>query len=316
MTNFFTHIFKSRLLFAFTLLFIVYGLFFVADDKLSTRTWTEIWNLGHIAAFTVIWLFNFNIFPVFRRLSTSKLILFVGVSTLVAGESIELLQGLIGRDNEWQDVWDSEVGALLAICFFSPQIRNLITAQQMVWRVFAVIMLVVVPWSIWSALADEVYIRQQFPILSDFTTPFELSRWHANTAAIHTQKKDESQLPFLDIDFHPATYSTVSLMHFYRDWRGYKQLVLEVTNPEETDLKVILRIHDQLHRRHAYALKDRFNLPLLIKPGRQSITIALDDVKNAPRTRKMGMQHIEDLSIFTMQSKAYHRLYIHKIMLE
>ena len=180
----------------------------------------------------------------------------------------------------------------------------------------ALSVLIAVPWSIWSALADEFFIRQQFPVLTDFSTPFEMSRWHANTAKIHLQKNGGPEPPFLAVDFQPATYSTVTLKYFYRDWRGYKHIILDMTNPESTDLNVILRIHDRLHEQHQYALNDRFNRALLIKPGRQRIVIAIDDIKNAPVSRKMDMQHIEELSIFTMRSRTYHHLSIYKIYLE
>ena len=316
MPTFFRRIFESRLLFALTLLVIIYGLFFVPGGNDDNRTWTEIWNLGHIGAFLCIWLFGFNIFTRLQRLSTLKLILLVCVTTLVLGELIEYIQGLIGRDDELQDVWDSAVGALLAVTFFSVQVCTLARWQRYAWRFVAIVVLVAVPWSIWSALTDEYFIRRQFPVLCDFSTPFELSRWQKNTATIHREQSGESKKRFLAVDFQPAIYSTVTLKHFYPDWRGYKHIVLEVTNPENTDFRVILRIHDRLHKRHHFELNDRFNRALLVHPGRQRITIDMDDVQNAPVSRKMDLQHIEELSLFTMQSKSYHHLWIHKIYLE
>jgi hypothetical protein len=316
MTPFFNRIFESRLLFALTLLLVIYGLFFVPDDNAATRTWTEIWNLGHIGAFFILWLFAFNIFPRLRQLSTVQLILLVCISTVVLGELIEYVQGLIGRDDELQDVWDSGVGAFFVVTFFSTQIQKLSVLQRYLWRLLALIVLVAVPWSIWSALADEFFIQRQFPVLCDFSTPFEMSRWHANTATMHLQKGQGPAQRYLAIEFRPAIYSTISLQYFFRDWRGYKHIVLDVTNPDTADLKVILRMHDRLHKQHHYALNDRFNRALDIKPGRQHIVIALADVEYAPVSRRMDLQHMEDLSIFTMQSKSIHYLYIHKIYLE
>lgn len=317
MIIFLKRIFESRLLFALTLLVIIYGLFFVPNDNETTHTiWTEIWNLGHLGAFLCIWLFVFNIFPWFQRLSATRLILLVCVSTLVLAELIEYVQGLIGRDDEWQDVWDSGVGAILCVTFFSAQVRKMVRWQRYAWRLVAIVVLVAVPWSIWSALTDEYFIRRQFPVLSDFSTPFEMRRWQKNTATIHLQKSGEPDVPFLAVDFHPAIYSTVTLKYFYPDWRGYKHIVLDATNPESVNFRVILRIHDRLHKKHNYALNDRFNRTLLIHPGRQRVTIDMDDVQNAPVSRKMDMQHIEELSLFTMHSKSQHHLWIHRVYLE
>ena len=316
MATFLKRIFESRLLFVITLLVIIYGLFFVPNSDVKIRLWTEIWNLGHIGAFLCIWLFMFNIFPKLQRLSTIKLILLVCISTLLLGELIEILQGLVGRDDELQDVWDSGVGALLAVGFFSSQICKFTRWQRYAWRLLALVVFVAVPWSIWSALADEYFIRREFPVLCDFSTPFELSRWQKNTATIHLQKAGEPEVPSLVVDFLPAMYSTVTLKYFYPDWHGYKHIVLDVTNPESAGFRVIVRIHDRWHKRHQYALNDRFNRALLIHPGRQRVAIDMDDVQNAPVSRKMDMRLIEELSLFTMQSKSQHHLWINEIYLE
>jgi len=77
-----------------------------------------------------------------------------------------------------------------------------------------------------------------------------------------------------------------------------------------------LRIHDRLHRLHDFALKDRFNRTLELRPGRQQIKIPLGDVKSAPHSRSMDMQHLQELSLFTMQSSVYHHLYINSLYLE
>lgn len=309
-------IFHSRLLFVLTLVVIFYGLFLIPNSGQTNRVWNEINNLGHIGAFFVVWVFVFNLFPRITRLSITQLFVVVLVTTLVVAELIEIVQSWIGRDDEWQDVWDSGVGALLAVAFSSIQIRHVARWPRRAWRALALIVLVLVPWPIWSNLADEVILRRQFPVLCDFSTPFAMSRWHASVATIQRRKIGQTGQGYLAIEFQPGLYSTVSLMHFYPDWHAYKHLILDVTNPDSRVLTVILRVHDRLHKRHHYALNDRFNRKLLIKPGRQRIDIALSDVANAPATRKMDLRHMEDVSIFTMHGKTYHHLYLRKIFLE
>lgn len=316
MYRIFNWIFHSRVLFAFVLMGIFYGLFLIPNSGNTNRVWGEINNLGHIGALFIVWVFIFNLFPRFTRLSTTRLFLVVMATTMIAAELIEIIQGWIGRDDEWQDVWDSGVGALLAFTLFSIQTRQLSRWPRLAWRSLALIALVVVPWSIWSALTDEVMLRRQFPILCDFSTPFELSRWHADAAAIRLADKNRAGRQYLDAAFRPAPYSTISLKYFYRDWRGYGHIVFDLTNPERTDLRLKLRMHDHLHKRHHFAFNDRFNRTLTLKPGRQLVSIALVDVLNAPATRKMDLRHMADISLFTIHSRSYHHLYLHKIYLE
>lgn len=316
MTVLFHRLFASRILFALTLLVVIYGLFFIPSDQQSTRLVGEIWNLGHVGAFWVIYGFAFSLLPQCQRFSATKLVVLTIVSALIAGAVIEWLQSFVGRDVELQDVLDSGVGALLAVAFFSNQITSLVLWQRMSLRVATLVVLLVVPWPIWSALTDEVVLRHQFPVLCDFSTPFELSRWHADKARIKLQKDNQAENRYLAVEFHPAIYSTISLKYFDPDWRGYRYIVFDLTNPERHNLHVILRMHDDLHKQHRFALTDRFNRELTLKPGRQQVTISIADVENAPATRKMDLQHMEDISLFTMQSHSYHQLYIHRIYLE
>lgn len=315
MANLLNRIFHSRLLFILTLAVICYGLFLVPNDDQASRGANEIWNLGHIAAFWIIWTFVFNLFPRFQRFSTVQLILIVLATTLVVAELIEIVQGWIGRDNEWQDVWDSGVGALLAITFCSVQIRALAQWMRIAWRVLALSTLVIVPWTVWSNLADVVIIQREFPVLSNFSTPFEMTRWRRNHADISLHSS-VGQRDYLSVTFRPGLYSTVKFKYFHRDWRGYQRLVLDLTNPETQAYKVILRIHDRWHKQHHFALSDRFNRTLVLKPGRQQIVIPLAEVARAPKTRKMDMAHLQELMLFTMASRVYHHLYIHSIYLE
>jgi len=316
MTRIFNKLLRSRLLLVMTVLLVAYGLFFMPGTEQGPRYLSALSNLGHIGAFFLIWSFLFFQSGRLQNLSAVRLIVLVlAFSFLIAG-LIELLQGLVGRDSEWQDVWDSMVGAMLATAFCASQLRGWSMTLRRFWQVLALVLLVVVPWSIWRDLSDETIIWRQFPVLSDFRTPFELSRWQTSRASLQMQTSAESGRRFLDVTFRPARYSTLTLKYFYPDWRNYRVLVLDVTNPERRAYRVILRIHDRLHRLHDFALNDRFNRELELRPGRQQIKIHLDDVKSAPHSRSMDMQHLQELSLFTMQSSVYHHLYINSLYLE
>lgn len=308
-------IFHSRLLFVITLAVIFYGLFLVPNNGQGNRAWNEVWNTGHIGAFLICWTFVFNLFPRVTRLSWLKLVVLVLVTTLVLAESIEIVQGWIGRDNEWQDVWDSTVGALLALAFTSMQVRDLSKRIRLVWRSLALIALVAIPWAIWSNLADALILQRQFPVISDFSTPFELTRWSGNRADFEI-KSPPGRHDFLSVGFRPGKYSTLTLKYFHHDWQNYHKLVLELRNPERKPYPVILRIHDRWHKLHHFVLSDRFNRKILLSPGLQRIIIPLSTIRDAPRTRKMDMRHLAELDLFTMNSRVYHHLDIEKIYLE
>lgn len=308
-------IFHSRLLFAITLAVIFYGLFLVPDNDLPGRALNQVWNLGHIGAFLICWTYVFNLFPRVQRLSLLKLAMLVIVSTLVIAEVIEIVQGWIGRDDEWQDVWDSTVGSGLALAFTSVQVRDLSKRSRLVWHSLSIVALVAIPWSIWSNLADALIVQRQFPVISDFSTPFELTRWRGKHADIEIKSSPDGHA-YLSVRFRPGKYSTLTLKYFHRNWQAYHNLVLDLHSPQSKSYPVILRINDNLHKQHHFALSDRFNRKILLRPGQQQVVIPLSAIRNAPRTRKMDMRHLEELDLFTMDSEVYHYLDIQKIYLE
>ncbi|VAW95386.1 hypothetical protein MNBD_GAMMA21-468, partial [hydrothermal vent metagenome] len=59
------NILKSKWLFTFVSLLLFIGLFVLKSDLAETRLEKEIWNLGHLFGFLILWLFMINLFPVF-----------------------------------------------------------------------------------------------------------------------------------------------------------------------------------------------------------------------------------------------------------
>ena len=316
MPDFIRRIFESRQILTIMLMVIIYGLFFIPISQDSTHVADEFWNLGHVGGFFFLSIFAMNMLPQCQRLSAVALLFLFTGTALFAGVVIEWLQSFVHRDVELGDVLNSGVGAVLAVSFISKQVRQLTLWKRLTWRMGALVVLLVVPWSIWSVFIDAYTARQQFPVLCDFSTKLEMKRWHASRAMIYLQKNLALQRPFLTIQFRPANYSTVSFNYFYPDWHGYKHLIIDLANPENSPLDVTLRMHDRLHKHSNFAYEDRFNRKIVIQPGEQLLDIALPDVEKAPASRKMDLRHMEEIGIFISNSKTYRMLYINKIYLQ
>ena len=113
----------------------------------------------------------------------------------------------------------------------------------------------------------------------------------------------------------PVMWPGLSLEEPYPDWRGYRTLLVDITNPEGHPLEFTLRIHD---RQHDNQLHDRFNGVLTLAPAsRQIVRIALADVEHAPAGRSMDMEHIAGLILFrTSPGHGEESVYVTRIALE
>ena len=92
-------------------------------------------------------------------------------------------------------------------------------------------------------------------------------------------------------------------------------LEMHVYNPSTDTLHLQIRIDDKDHKLSGYAYADRFNASYDLLPGWNPIHINLDEVKNAPQSRKMDLQHMDKLSLFFMQPAGWLTIYIDEVKL-
>jgi hypothetical protein len=91
-------------------------------------------------------------------------------------------------------------------------------------------------------------------------------------------------------------------------------LVIDVTNPGDHVLPLVLRILDE---HHTWQSNDRLNLPLEVPPNsRATVNVALAAVQSVPATRPMDMARIANLALFARQAIPGHEFYVSRIWLE
>jgi hypothetical protein len=114
--------------------------------------------------------------------------------------------------------------------------------------------------------------------------------------------------------FRPGTHPAVELFEPMADWRAYRYLVLDLTNPGQSDMPLTLRILD---RGHSWESADRFNGPIVVPAGRRvTVRVALAMVERAPRGRLMDLSHVANLLLFSALPASGETLYLSRIGLE
>ncbi len=83
----------------------------------------------------------------------------------------------------------------------------------------------------------------------------------------------------------------------YPDWRHFSSLAFAVTNPNDQDLVLIIRVHDQIHD---WSNDDRFNRAVRVAAhSRATITNSLNDIRDAPANRQLNLAQVAGVAIFT-----------------
>jgi VanZ family protein len=237
---------------------------------------------------------------------------------LLAGITVELLQMYSnGRSPDIFDLMRNQVGCLVGFLFIYRWGRPGIHSRYFqVFQIIAVVLLLLVLWPFARSVSDELVAEKQFPLLSDFETPFETSRWK-NPQQIKVQDLivrhgRKSAKVFLST----ARYSGVSLFYFPGNWESYRWLRFSVYNPDQDQLILHCRIHDVDHKKNDMEYKDRYGRKFRLTAGWNDLSVDLKEVAQSPATRSMDMRNIENLGLFVVQQKKPRILYIDHFYLE
>lgn len=299
---------------AISLLF--FSLFFIdGPGDNAARSFKAFWDLGHIAVFALwsyLLLKNVKVFAGLRFPKQAGLLL---VFTLVVGIFIELLQYGFIRTPSAQDVVRDFIGTLMALAFFAPQRAALSKNVLRSFQISTALLVIGALFPFASAITDEYIARKSFPVLSDFESPFEMSRWECRPGCSIVKGVATDRGSSLKVPLATTLYSGVSLRFFPRDWRGYSFFSFNIFNESQEPLKMTCRIHDKWHRARGNKYSDRYNRSFTLSPGWNSIRIPLADIASAPRGRRMDMAEIRSVGFFVNKLKKEMNIYVDDLVL-
>jgi len=306
----------QKIFFALIALTCFFLLFWGGPNYHSPRSFQNAWQLGHILFFFIVTYLLIKSSKTISNLPFITQSLLLIILTLFVGVVIEFFQTVIDdRQPDIKDLIRNIIGCLLALTFFSPSRSKIRKIRLRVVQIGTIILIIleIIPAAI--GMIDEITAYKQLPILADFETPFEIERFSGdagfttdNTVARHGNRS-------LKVWFGTNLYSGVALKYFPSDWKNFSHLKFSIYNPSSDPLNVISRLHDADHYDKGGSFDDRFNVKTEILQGWNDIEIALEDVENAPKTRKMNLNHIQGLSVYTVQLPQERIIYIDYIRL-
>ena len=270
----------------------------------STRFIHRLQKLAHPVTFGAVALLFLTLSPrrTPRRLG-SYLAAFA--LTVLCGAATEVAQAFVHRDPSVFDVLRDALGASTALAGFAAIYPGKDARGRRGGRAvcallaFAGFTLMVAPMSI--ALA--AYLRRDFnfPTLVEACSP--LDRYFigggGGAAVDFVPTMDSARAPCgraVHVALTSEKYPGFSLDEPYPDWHEERFLILDLFNPGELDLSLVLRVHD---RAHNFQYQDRFNREFALRAHESlEVTIPIADIEQAPQSRRMDLSHIAGLAVF------------------
>ena len=224
--------------------------------------------------------------------------------TVFCGACTEVAQAFVARDPSLLDVLRDALGASTALTGFAtlfPDGDARRSGRRLAGTLFVFVGLAIMLAPISISVAAYAHRDLGFPTLLETCSPLDryfLGHGGADLeVAPATGATTSPCRRVLSVRFDSApSYAGISIDEPYPDWRTMHTLVLELRNPGEFALPLVLRVHD---RAHNYQFQDRFNLVFALPArGRREIAIRIAEIEHAPAGRLMDLSHIAGVMVF------------------
>jgi hypothetical protein len=182
----------------------------------------------------------------------------------------------------------------------------------------ALILAGIVFWPFFCSLFDEILARQQFPLLADFETPFEKSRFQGSTGSgAWSDEQSFHGRHSLRLSLLPGPWSGMTLKYFPPDWQGYSFLQFSLYNPSSESVSIEVWIRDAVHEQGDKPYNDLFSRIICLPAGCWTeVRIPLDEIRQGPQGREIELGQITGLGFFVEKEKNPLTLYLDTIRLE
>ncbi len=279
----------------------------------QTRGLRAFYDLLHAPCFAILALAG--CLAVEQRFSQhrGRVTLGVWLAIISLGLTIEWFQDSIGRSASWVDAVSNVLGASAGcLAYLSHGSRNPRTRFGL--PLLAITLLFAAVAEPLQVLSDVAVQMAEMPLLASFEYDGELSRWLVRESRCRRVPQHATAGQWaLQVQLKPGKYPGVIFQHPPRDWSGYSALAMDITLAGPGPLRLVIKVQDIGHDGET---DDRFHRRVLLKPGRQTIRIPLDEIRQAPHTRQLDVSQIRLLQLMTIRPQTPRSYFLDNMRLE
>lgn len=286
------------------------GLLFVPLPISNSIAGRTLENAGHTPLFALITLGCLLVLRNDFGQKGARLYLLAGLLGVATGFLTEVIQKPLARDASWGDVMSDTVGVACGLALFALFDRQSGLRKGARAVAFLIALTCITMYVAPVVRMTRAYLHRnaQFPVLADFSSRIELF-WIVGYGANRRIERGA-----LEVDFDADTFPGISLHEPMPDWRHYRTLAIDVENPATESLNLGVRVHD---RGRGRVYNDRFNRRFQLGAGeRRIVRIPLEDIRNAPRNRRMNMAQVSDVTLFRGGRSGSRQLRVYSLRLE
>jgi hypothetical protein len=289
-----------------TLAVLVAGLLVPVPGRFRAPWISSLQDLVHVPVFAgVTWAL--------RRVMGGRLIL-AAAAALAIVVVAELLQTFIGRSASLSDVARGSCG--IAIFVGWTVVRRFFTGWQRRAAELACLLIgSALPLAAaWPTLVDAIDAWREFPVLANFSSPWENRRWRANGCQLSCKPQASGEgVGILESDVGGPPSPAIILFPIHRDWSSWRWLHVEFT-VEGGAVPITLSVRDG---RRVMPPRQRFDHRDTYRRGRQRVQIDLRQIaQGSDQVAPIDIRAVESFHFVIHSDGADCVVRLHRIWLE
>jgi hypothetical protein len=244
--------------------------------------------------------------------SPEKVCLAVWVGVSLFGAFSEVLQGFVGRGRSLHDALSNSLGAAAFLSAYLAA-RSERPARRLRHLAVAIIALSAAWFGPLVTLADVWRQHREVPQLAGFERASELDRWILHHTRITRSRDHASEGTWAArIEFEAGPFTAVVLRMADLDWQGYDALEFDLYLPAALATPLYLKVVD---RHYNGRLHDRYDAPLVLRPGANHVRIPLDQIVAGPHGRALDLTRIWWLELYLIDAPRPTELWLDNLRL-
>lgn len=303
-----------------------------AEVPSATKFASVIQNSGHAPAYGLLALLIVNLLKTYSAIKQNslgvknrtdlQLSAYALLITVVLGIGTEVIQGLIGRDAEVEDVFHDCIGAIAALAgwlYVQAKAGDPTHHLQMKYMLTICIVSIVAALTPLLLCTAAYWHRDAiFPVIAEFRSPLDLYFVDSTDPQATIDRSTTDKQARIDSSFYSrldsGSWPGITINEPAPDWRKYTELRVDISNPGNISLPLVIRI-DDTPQRNRY--DDRFNQSFSVPAGERTILrIPLESIASAPLNRRMDLAKISQIIVFHSGAAAGQALLLHRIWLQ
>ncbi len=231
-----------------------------------------------------------------------------GIALSLVGEWI---QPRFGRTASWLDFGYSVLGMLFVLAGLKA-FRGY--ARRLRWAGAAAGLLAMGLLPLAGLAADRYLIGQRFPVLADFSLPWEALRLQGRGAELERVPGEGGGHRLAVRRSDPnEQFVGLTLLRMPSDWSSARELIIEIENPQSRPVSAEVRIDDSRDVQPSYA--ERFQQSFRLEPGRTNLRMDARTFGLTSGGAPLDLERIARMVVFFPDIQLGETVFIDRILL-